>query len=103
MWSGGLSARRPEVGGLRARRSTRLLENIRDRTGADGAAALADCEAKPLLHGDRVDQIDGQRGVVSRHDHLGALVESGGPGDVGRPEVELRTIAVEERRVTAAF
>src|SRR5687767_7721190 len=80
-----------------------LLENVRDRAGAHRAAALADGETETFLHRDRRDQVDGQRGVVARHDHLGALGELRGAGDVGRTEVELRTVAVEERRVTSTF
>src|SRR5207253_826090 len=37
---------------------------------ADGAAALADREAQPLLHRDRRDQLDRHLRVVPRHHHL---------------------------------
>src|SRR5262245_38839864 len=37
----------------------RLLEDGGDDAGADGAAALADGEAQPLLEGDRLDELDG--------------------------------------------
>src|SRR5437763_1230626 len=80
-----------------------LLENVRDGAGTDGAAPFADGEAQSLLHGDRRDQVDGQRGVVARHDHLRSLRQFGGAGDVGGAEVELRTVAIEERRMTSAF
>ena len=43
------------------------------------------------------------RHVVARHNHLGALGEVRHTGDVGGTEVELRTIAIEERGVTAAL
>ena len=42
-------------------------------------------------------------GVVARHNHFNAFVQFDGAGNVGRSEIELRTIAVEERAVTAAF
>src|SRR5262249_13605419 len=41
--------------------------------------------------------------VVARHHHLHAFRQLQGAGDVGGPDVELRTIPVEERRVTAAL
>src|SRR5688572_22149488 len=80
-----------------------LLENVRNRSGADGAAAFADCEAETLLHRDRSDQSDRQRGVVPRHDHLRALGERSNAGDVRRTEVELRAVSVEERGVTSTL
>ena len=43
------------------------------------------------------------RHVVARHNHLGALGEVRHTGDVGGTEVELRTIAIEERGVTATL
>src|SRR5581483_4679700 len=70
---------------------------------ADGAAALADGEAQALLHGDRLDQGDGHAGVVTGHHHLGALGEGHHAGHVRGPEVELRTVVVEERRVAATL
>src|SRR6266540_5596029 len=45
------------------------LDDARHHAGADGAAALADGEAKLLLHGDRHDQLDRHRDVVPRHHH----------------------------------
>src|SRR3954471_13655724 len=62
-----------------------------------------DCEAETLLHGDRVDELNGERGVVARHDHLRSLSQRRHARDVGGAEVELRTIAIEERGVTAAL
>ena len=41
--------------------------------------------------------------VVARHYHLYALGQLDGAGYVRGPEVELGTIAVEERGMTAAF
>src|SRR5262245_15208470 len=80
-----------------------LLDDLRDPAGADGAATLADRELEALLHRDRLDQLDGHRGVVTRHDHLRAFLERDDAGDVGRPEVELRTVVLEERRVPPAL
>src|SRR6266446_3769962 len=46
------------------------FDDARDHAGADGAAALADGEAKLLLHRDRNDQLDRHRDVVAGHHHL---------------------------------
>src|SRR5665647_2477843 len=80
-----------------------LFDDLGDRPGAYGAAALADGEAQTLFHGDRGDELDFHDGVVARHDHLDALFEGDDAGHVGGAEIELRAIAVEERRMAAAF
>src|SRR5699024_133161 len=91
-------------GPLRPLREVRSsLEDLGDLAGADGAAALADGEAQALVHGDRLDELDAHLGVVARHDHLGALREGHDAGHVRGTEVELRTVVVEERRVTATL
>ena len=79
------------------------MENLGDGASADGAAALADGELGAFLHGDRVDELDGEGDVVARHDHLGPSREGDGAGDIGGPEEELRTVAVEEVGVAATF
>src|SRR5829696_5231993 len=78
-----------------------LLDDLGDHARADGAAALADREAQAGVHGDGLDQLDLHLDVVAGHDHLGPLGQLGHPGHVRRAEVELRAVAVEERRVTA--
>src|SRR3954468_11358409 len=80
-----------------------LLRYFRDDAGAHGAATLADGEPEPLVHGDRLDQLDLPVRVVARHDHLLALRELDRAGHVRRAEVELRTVVVEERRVPSAL
>ena len=64
---------------------------------------LTDRETQTLFHRDRSDQLNRDRGIVTRHNHLGALFQGNRAGHVGRTEVELRTIVVEERRVTATL
>src|ERR1700679_1807881 len=83
--------------------SVSLLQYFRNRSGADGSAAFADREAETLLHRHRRMQLDLQADVVSRHHHLGACRQLRRARHVRRPEVELRTIAVEERRMTTAL
>src|ERR671938_1172646 len=80
-----------------------LLDDLGDHPRAHRAPALADGEAQPLVHGDRLDQLDRHLDVVARHDHLRPLGEVRHPGHVGRAEVELRPVAVEERGVAAAL
>src|SRR3954464_11121381 len=86
--------------------SRTILESgvdLRDRSGADGAATLTDCELQALLHGDRLNQLDRHGGGVARHDHLGALGQRDDAGDVRGAEVELRAVVLEERGVPAAL
>ena len=71
-------------------------------------ATLADSELEALLHSDGVDELAGDGDVVARHSHLnlgavgvGELLDIA--GDVGGTEVELRTVASEERGVTATL
>ena len=52
---------------------TVLLDDLRNATGADRTATLADSEAQALFHGDRVNELALDLHVVARHDHLGAL------------------------------
>src|SRR5581483_7604057 len=80
-----------------------LLDDLGHHAGADGAAAFADGEPKFLLHRDRGDELDLELDVVARHDHLDVSRKLHDAGHVRGAEVELRAIAVEERRVTAAL
>src|ERR671939_2195554 len=80
-----------------------LLNNLGDDAGADGAAALADGEAQPGVHGDGLDELDLHLDVVARHDHLRALGQVGDAGHIRRAEVELRPVPVEERGVATAL
>src|SRR4051794_29230150 len=77
----------------------RLLEDLGDDAGAHGAAAFADRKAQPLVHRDRRDQLDRHLHVVPRHHHLHARRQLHRPRHVRGPEVELRPVPLEERRV----
>src|SRR5215208_5813080 len=88
---------------LRCRPRGVLLDDFGDHPGADGAAALADREAQAGIHGDGLDQLDLHLDVVAWHHHLGALRQLGDAGHVRGAEVELRPVAVEERRVAPAL
>src|SRR3954452_15152947 len=80
-----------------------LLEDLGDAAGADGSATLTYGEAKALFHGDRLLELHRHLGVVTGHDHLGPLRQVDRAGDVGGPEVELRVVVREERRVPPAL
>ena len=80
-----------------------VAQNGGDNAGADGTAAFTDSEAEAFLAGDGGDQSDLHVDVVAGHDHLNAFGQLDVAGNVGGAEVELRTIAVEEGGVTAAF
>src|SRR5471030_584094 len=80
-----------------------LLDDARHHAGADGAAALANGEAKFLLHGDRHDQVHFHRHVVARHHHFGTGRQVHHAGHVGGAEVKLRTVVGEERSMTTAL
>src|SRR4029077_15440538 len=80
-----------------------LFDDLGNRAGADGTAAFADREPEAFFERHRGHQLTADPRVVARHHHLDALGQIQRPGDVGHLDVELRTVAVEERRVTAAL
>src|SRR5690348_7867255 len=80
-----------------------LRGDLGDDAGADGAPAFADGEAQALFHGDGLDELDVHGDVVARHHHLHAFWQFDRAGDIGRAQVELRAVAVEEGRVPAAL
>ncbi len=71
--------------------------------GTNGTATLTDSETQALLHSDGWSSAQPHDDVIARHAHLGALGQRDDAGNVGGTEVELRTIVVEERGVTAAL
>src|ERR1700679_2490631 len=78
-----------------------LLQYLGDGACSDGPAALADGEAQTLLHGHWSVQRDLQLDVVAGHAHLRACRQLRRTRHVRRAEVELRTVAVEQRSVTS--
>src|ERR1035437_7741266 len=76
-----------------------LLYDLGYRTGAHRAAALANREAQTLVHGHRRDQLHLQIHVVPRHHHFRAFRQLRHSRHVRSPEVELRPVSLEERRV----
>src|SRR4051812_33964177 len=99
----GLLTRVRAAAGVRPPPDWDLLVDLDDAAGAHGAATLTDGEPEALLHGDGLDELHRHLGVVAGHDHLGAGGQGHHAGHVRRPEVELGTGVVEERRVTATL
>src|SRR6266545_2102184 len=81
------------------RRRALLLEDFDDAAGTDGAATLTDRKPQPLGHRDRGDQPHGHLGVIPRHRHLGPLRQRHLTRHISGPEVKLRPVIVEERRM----
>src|SRR5215210_307527 len=100
---GGLRASEPAPWSYLTVAARVLLDDLGDHARADGAATLADGEAQAGVHGDGLDHLDLHLHVVARHDHLGPLGQLRDAGDVGRAEVELRPVPVEEGGVAAAL
>src|SRR5690606_2439101 len=95
----------PDAGTTRVAPASRctLLDDLRHHAGADRAAALADCKAQTLFHGNRRNQRHRQLHVVARHHHLHTLRQLARAGHVRGPEVKLRPVTLEERRVSTAL
>src|SRR5690554_2486128 len=80
-----------------------LLNDLGNHAGTNGTATFANREAQTIFHGDRSDQGNNHFHVVARHYHFYAFRQLAKTGHVSGPEVELRTVALEERSMTAAF
>src|SRR5215216_1558614 len=80
-------------------RKVALLDYLCYDASPYGPAPLADGEVQPLVHGDRRDQLHVHHRVVPRHHHLYPLLQPYLPRHVRRPEVELRPVVGEKRRV----
>ncbi len=65
--------------------------------GTYGLAAFPDGKAELFFQGDGGDKFDGNGDIVSGHNHLNAFGELGDTGYVSGSDIELGTIAGEER------
>ena len=81
----------------------RLLQNLGHASGSNRTAAFADSETLGLFHSDRGNEFHFDGDFVARHNHFDTFRQLDDAGNVGRSEVELRTIVAEERAVTSAF
>ena len=80
-----------------------LLDNRGNNAGSNGSAAFTDSKAQTFFDGDGGNQLDGHLDVVSGHNHFNPFRKLNHSGYVCGSEVELGTIAVEERGMAAAF
>src|ERR687893_1619044 len=84
-------------------RKVALLDYLCYDASPYGPAPLADGKVQPLVHGDRRDQLHVHHRVVPRHHHLYPLLHPYLPRHVRSPEVKLRTVVAEERRVPSSL
>src|SRR5437879_2700717 len=77
--------------------------DLGDGTGTDRAPPLTDGKATALFQRHRRVQLDRDRDVVARHDHLDAFGQDDLPRHIGGADVELRPVAIEEGGVAPAL
>ena len=80
-----------------------IVNDFDHLTGTNGTATFTDSETETLVHGDVGNQLNVDGDMVARHDHFHTFGKGDFTGNVGGSEVELRTILVTERGVTATF
>ena len=73
-----------------------LLNDLGDDSSSDSPSSLPHVEPQTLLHSNGRDELDVERGIISRHNHFGSLLEVEGPGDVRGTEEELGSVIAEE-------
>src|SRR5690606_9677525 len=93
----------PDLSGASAYGFRSSSDDLGNHAGTNGTATFANREAQTVFHGDRSEQGDIQFNVDARHNHYHAFRQLAGTGHVSSTEVELRTVAFEERSVTTAF
>src|SRR5450759_113040 len=76
-----------------------LAQHFGADTIADGPTTFANSEIDALFHRDGLDQLHRHLDVVTGDDHLHPLRQLDRSRHVGRAHIELRAVAVEERRV----
>ena len=81
----------------------KLSVNLGNNAGTNGTSTLTDSETEAFFNSDRSDKLNIHLYVIARHAHLCAFGKSDNAGNVSSSEIELRTIVVEERSMTAAL
>ena len=79
------------------------VDEFGNLTGTYGTATLTDSETQTLRASYRIDQLNLNLEVITRHYHLSSFRKSDLTGNIHGTDVELRTIVVVERSVTATF
>ena len=80
-----------------------LVEDFGDLTRTYSAAAFTDGETQTLVASNRSDEVNDDLNVVAGHYHFNAFGKSDLTCNVEGTDVELGTIVVVERSVTATF
>ena len=73
-----------------------------NNAGTNCVAALTNSETEALLNSDRCDKLNIHIYVVAGHAHLCAFGKGDNACNVSCSEIELRSVVVEERCMTAA-
>ncbi|CAI8784004.1 Anti restriction protein [Pseudomonas brassicacearum] len=80
-----------------------LLDDFSYDASADGTTAFTDSETQTVFHRDGLDQGNSHLNVVTWHYHFNAFWQLAVTSHVSCTEVELWTVALEERSMTAAL
>ena len=81
----------------------KLFVDSGNNTGTYGSTTFTDSESQTFFDSDRGDEFNVHGYVITRHAHFNACGQADYAGNVSCSEIELRTIVVEERCMTAAF
>src|ERR1035437_1799755 len=88
---------------LRLTTGSFLLDDLCNHTRANSTATFANRETQTFFHRNRVDQVNSDADVIAWHNHFSTCRQLNSASHVSCTEVELWTIALEERRMTTAF
>src|SRR5471032_2609859 len=88
---------------LEANSKKSLLDDFSYNASTNGTAAFTNSEAQTVFHCDGFDQGNNHFDVVAWHNHFNAFRQFAVTSHVSSTEVELWTVAFEERSVTTAF
>ena len=80
-----------------------LFHDLRYYACTYRASAFTNCKPQSFFHCNLRDQLDRHHYVVSGHYHLYPFRQLDYPRYIRRSEVKLRTVSIEERRMSSAF
>ena len=87
----------------RKRHYNNLLDDFGHNTSADGTTAFTDGKTQTIFHRNGFDQCNGHLNVITWHHHLNTFWQLAVTSHISRTEVELRTITLEEWRMTTTL
>src|SRR3990170_3313999 len=76
-----------------------LFDYFADHAGPDRPAPFSHRKPQPILHRNRGNQVRLDRYIIPRHHHLHTLRQLRHSRHIRRPEIKLRPVPVEKRRV----